>query len=128
MLLLICILIFILFSILYSKTGAIYALVTTFLAATFYGSSKLLEITRNYIYFIFSILFTALPVATVLVRYLGGNNSLNLLYIFLFILVSLFYTALLLIVFHTKQNNLNEAPEGLPGKQGMKGNSGRMII
>ena len=128
MLLLICILIFILFSILYSKTGAIYSLITAFLAATFYGSSKLLELTRNYIYFTFSILFTALVVATILARFLGENNSLNLLYIFLFILVSLFYTALLLIVFHTKQNNLNEAPQGLRGNQGKKGNSGRIII
>lgn len=128
MLLLICILVFILFSILYSKTGALYALITAFLSTTFYGSSKLLEKTRNYIYFIFSILFTALAVATVLIRFLGDNNSLNLLYIFLFLLISLFYTGLLLIVFHSKQNTLNQAPDGLQGKQGKKGNSGRMII
>lgn len=121
MLLIICIVLFILSMLIYLRSKTIISLLFMILSSTFYGSYKLLEITRNYIYFYFSILFTML-ISAFLLQFLEiPNKPIQFLYGFLFIICSLIYMGCIKLIYNIKQNNLNEAPPGRKGKQGDRG-------
>jgi hypothetical protein len=99
-----------------------------FLSATFYGSYQILEKTRNFIYFYFSVLFTMLISAILLSFLATDNKTLNYIYALLWLVCSFVYMNLIRMIYNIKQNNLNEAPPGIKGKQGKLGEQGIMII
>ena len=110
------------------KKRSILSLLFMFLSATFYGSYQILEKTRNFIYFYFSVLFTMLISAFLLQFLATENKSLNFIYSLIFLVCSFMYMNLIRMIYNIKQNNLNEAPKGLQGKQGKIGEQGKMTI
>ena len=95
---------------------SILSLLFMFLSVTFYGSYKILEKTRNFIYFYFSVLFTMLISAFLLQFLATENKSLNLIYSLMFLVCSVIYMNLIRMIYNIKQNNLNEAPKRFTGK------------
>ena len=128
MLLIICIVLFLIFALNFSRTRNAIALTSMFLTTTFYGSYQLLEKTRNYIYFTFSIIFTALITGAFLQQYGALDLTLYNIQVLLFIVCLASYTSLILLAYHLKQNNLNEPPQGEKGKNGLEGQPGKMRI
>ena len=124
----ICLILLTLFSYVYMKKRSILSLLFMFLSATFYGSYQILEKTRNFIYFYFSVLFTMLISAFLLQFLATENKSLNFIYSLMFLVCSFVYMNLIRMIYNIKQNNLNEAPKGLQGKQGKIGEQGKMTI
>lgn len=128
MLLIICILLLLIFGVNFYNTKNIISFLSMFLTSTFYGSYKLLETTQNYIYFYFSIIFTALFTGALLQQFATSDSNLFYLYVLFFIVCTFTYTALIILAFHLKQNNLNQPHQGKKGEKGIQGQQGTMRI
>lgn len=97
-----------------------------FISIAFIGTFILVDYTRNYFYLFISVLLSSLISCLYFLIYFNNKKGIIISFEigFLLLLSILTYVGLLISLYHLKNNNDNEAPDGNKGYPGIKGKSG----